>query len=145
MFNIFRRFHLAKLARALSVLLQSPKKLLLSAFLTVVVFGFYSLAAYLLTLALGFEVPFIIFPVLIPTLSVAMVLPSVGGWGVRETVFIVLLRPYLSLEEALAVSLLYYGITLATGLVGGIALIAGGGSGFSRLERTGKGETPDRD
>ena len=44
----------------------------------------------------------------------------------RETVFILLLKPYLSLEEALAVSLVYYGVTLVGSAAGGIAIAVRG-------------------
>jgi len=55
-----------------------------------------------------------------------LVFPSMGGWGVRETVFVVLLKPYLEIEEAIAVSIAYYAVNLATSLLGGLILLTKG-------------------
>jgi len=61
------------------------------------------------------------FFVITPILSVSGLVPSIGGWGVREAVSAALLAP-VGVEESAAVALgvALNGISLATGLVGGI-------------------------
>jgi hypothetical protein len=63
-----------------------------------------------------------------PILSVSGLIPSIGGWGVRESVSTALFTP-VSVDEnvAVALGLALNGITLAAGLVGGIVY------GFERL------------
>ncbi len=120
--SLLRRFKIEKFAESVVFLLRSPRTLIGTILVTAVVFSFYSLTAYLVSRSLGFEVPFATYLVLIPCLSVAMLIPSVGGLGVREAVFYFFLREQLSLEEALAVSLLYYAVTLVLTAMGGIAM-----------------------
>lgn len=61
------------------------------------------------------------FFIITPILSVSGLVPSIGGWGVREAVSAALLAP-VGVEESAAVALgvALNGISLATGLVGGI-------------------------
>ncbi|MCA9409835.1 MAG: flippase-like domain-containing protein [Candidatus Omnitrophica bacterium] len=127
--NLLRKFKIEKFAESVVFLLRSPWTLIGTIGVTAAVFLFYSLTAYLVSRALGFQVPFATFLVLIPCLSVAMLIPSVGGLGVREAVFVFFLRDRLSLEEALAVSLLYYAVSLVISGLGGIAM---GMRGISR-------------
>jgi len=121
--RFFEKVHLGKLAEASVVLLRSRVMLAGAVVATVVVFFFYSLAAYSLAVPLKPGIPFWIFLALVPSLSIATSLPSVGGGlGVREAVFCLFLHPYLPLEEAVAVSFLFYGVTLVTTAAGGIVM-----------------------
>ena len=113
---------------------MAPRTLIGTILVTAVVFCFYSLNAYLVSVSLGFSVPFATYLVLIPCLSVAMLIPSVGGLGVREAVFYFFRREQLSLEEALAVSLLYYAVSLVLTAMGGIAMAMRGVSKHSLEE-----------
>jgi uncharacterized membrane protein YbhN (UPF0104 family) len=121
--RLFRKVGLEKLAEASMVLLQSRKTLFYSVLLTLVVFFFYSLSAYYLALPLDSKAPLGIFLALVPALSIATALPSIGGGlGVREAVFCLFLGPYQPLEEAVAVSFLFYGVTLIVSVFGGIVM-----------------------
>jgi uncharacterized membrane protein YbhN (UPF0104 family) len=124
--HLLRKIKLGEVAKALAVLLESPKTLAITAVLTGLAFLSYSACCYLIARSFGFNVPFHLFLVILPTLAVALVIPSVGGWGVRESVFIVLLRPYLAIEEAVAISIVYYAVGLATSLLGGFMLATKG-------------------
>jgi hypothetical protein len=67
------------------------------------------------------------FFVVTPLLSVSGLIPSVGGWGVRETVSTAIFAPAgtgANISAALGVSL--GGIALITGLVGGVLYGIGG-------------------
>ena len=127
--KLLRKFRIENFAESVVLLLRSPRTLIGTILVTAVVFSLYSLTAYQVSRALGFEVPYATFLVLIPCLSVAMLVPSVGGLGVREAVFFFFLREQLSLEEALAVSLLYYAVSLVLTAMGGVAM---GMRGMSR-------------
>ncbi len=132
--KLLRKFKIEKFAESVLLLLRSPRTLIGTILVTAVVFCFYSLNAYLVSVSLGFSVPFATYLVLIPCLSVAMLIPSVGGLGVREAVFYFFLREQLSLEEALAVSLLYYAVSLVLTAMGGIAMAMRGVSKHSLEE-----------
>ncbi len=79
------------------------------------------------------------FFVVTPILSISGLIPSIGGWGVREAVSTALFAP-VGVDESAAVALgiTLNGITLATGLAGGIVY------GVERLTGLKKGhETPE--
>lgn len=120
--GLLKRFKVEKSAESIVLLLRSPWTMIGSIALTAAAFLCYSLSAYFAGRALDLEVAFSTYLVLIPCLSVAMLIPSVGGLGVRETVFYFFLREQTSLQEALAVSLLYYAVSLILALFGGVAM-----------------------
>lgn len=76
---------------------------------------------YLLTRSLKAAVPLWPFFVLMPLVTFASMAPSLSGLGVREAAIVLLFRPFLSAEEALAFALLYdilfYGYSFAAGLL----------------------------
>jgi uncharacterized membrane protein YbhN (UPF0104 family) len=81
---------------------------------------------------LGLQLPLPVFFVFVPLTASALLLPSLGGLGVRELTTVALLTPLGVLQaSALALSLCVYAITAATGLVGGVLYLVTG------LRRTG--------
>lgn len=83
---------------------------------------------WLCGLAVGVDVGPGYFYAATPVLSVSGMIPSIGGWGVREAVSAALFTAAGSGENvAVALGLALNGITLATGLVGGIVY------GFGKL------------
>jgi uncharacterized membrane protein YbhN (UPF0104 family) len=73
-----------------------------------------------------------------PILSISGLIPSIGGWGVREAVSTALFTP-VSVNEnvAVALGLALNGITLAAGLIGGLVY------GIERLRALqGRPQTP---
>jgi uncharacterized membrane protein YbhN (UPF0104 family) len=71
--------------------------------------------------ALGIQVNLAYFFVVTPLLSVSMLVPSIGGWGIRENVSRALFAPTGAADEtAIALGTSIGLITLAAGLVGGI-------------------------
>ncbi|MEA3345648.1 MAG: lysylphosphatidylglycerol synthase transmembrane domain-containing protein [Chloroflexota bacterium] len=75
----------------------------------------------LLALGLDIQVSLWYFPLFVPLISFSLVLPiSISGLGVRETAFVLLFgQAGVEQPKALALSLAFYGLTIATGLVGG--------------------------
>jgi len=74
-----------------------------------------------LALGLGIRVSLWYFMLFVPLISFSLTLPiSISGLGVRETTFVLLFgQAGVKQPQALALSLGFYGVTLATGLVGG--------------------------
>lgn len=64
--------------------------------------------------------------VVVPLASLSLLLPSVGGWGVREWTYVGLLgalQPPVGAEQATAVSMLFGGLNLLLAAVGGVLLV----------------------
>ncbi len=74
-----------------------------------------------LALGLGIHISLWYFLLFVPLISFSLTLPiSISGLGVRETTFVLLFgQAGVEQPRALALSLAFYGVTVATGLVGG--------------------------
>ena len=77
---------------------------------------------YLIALSLGVEIPLWYFLLFVPLISFLLVLPiSLSGLGVREGGYVYLFaQAGVSASLALAMSLLFYALNVATGLIGGV-------------------------
>jgi len=77
---------------------------------------------YFIALSLKIQISFIVFIWITSIAFIIQALPiSISGIGVREGTFIFLLAPYqVPTSQALALSLIIFGIMIITGLVGGI-------------------------
>jgi glycosyltransferase 2 family protein len=75
---------------------------------------------------LGLAVPYTYYLLVVPILSVTLLLPSIGGLGVRESVAPLLLAAAgLSRPEAVALSLLEFALVRLSGLLGAPVYLAG--------------------
>ncbi|MFO7741633.1 MAG: lysylphosphatidylglycerol synthase transmembrane domain-containing protein [Anaerolineae bacterium] len=91
--------------------------------------------------AVGIRIGMGYFFVVTPILSISGLIPSIGGWGVREAVSTALFAP-VGVDEnaAVALGITLNGISLAAGLVGGLVY------GIGRLRSRQKGqEKPNRE
>lgn len=71
------------------------------------------------SLALGYDIPYFYMLLVVPLLALVMLIPSVGGLGVRELIAPLLFAPAgLRPEQAIALSLLVFGIERVSGLLG---------------------------
>ena len=74
---------------------------------------------YLSGLAFGYDVPFVYYFLVVPILSVLLLIPSISGLGVRETVAPLLFAPAgLTPAQAVSVSLMVFILTRVSGLLG---------------------------
>ncbi|MCS7221009.1 MAG: lysylphosphatidylglycerol synthase transmembrane domain-containing protein [Anaerolineae bacterium] len=74
-----------------------------------------------LAYSLGLRLRLVYFLIFVPLISLSLLLPSVGGLGVRELSYVTLFRQAgVSPAAATALSLLFYAVTLASGLLGGL-------------------------
>ncbi|MFN2143049.1 MAG: lysylphosphatidylglycerol synthase transmembrane domain-containing protein [Candidatus Promineifilaceae bacterium] len=70
--------------------------------------------------SLGFDIPYLYMLLVVPLLSLVMLVPSIGGLGVRELIAPLLFAPAgLSPEQAIALSLLVFALERFSGLLGG--------------------------
>jgi len=87
---------------------------------------------YLIALSLGVNIPIWYFLLFIPLISFLLVLPiSLSGLGVREGGYVYLFaQAGVSAPLALAMSLLFYALNVATGLIGGALYAFEGARGY---------------
>ena len=92
---------------------------------------------YLIALSLGLEIPLRYFLLFIPLISFLLVLPiSLSGLGVREGGYVYLFaQAGVSAPLALAMSLLFYALNVATGLIGGVLYAFEGARGYLQDKR----------
>ena len=76
--------------------------------------------------SIGTDLPVSFWFAAVPLVALAMVLPiSIGGVGIREGGLAVLLAPYgVPPEKAVAIGLLWFLVTIVSGLVGGVMFLA---------------------
>lgn len=88
---------------------------------------------YLLALAFGYRIPWIYFFVFVPVISFLLVLPlSLNGLGIREGGYVFLFSQVgVPANVALAMSLSFYAIIVATGLIGGVLYAIQGLRGYA--------------
>jgi uncharacterized protein (TIRG00374 family) len=77
---------------------------------------------YLLSLALAWSIPFNVFVLAVPVITLVSMFPfSFGGLGVREGATVVFFSQYaISAANAVSMSLMSYSIALAAGAIGGV-------------------------
>lgn len=87
---------------------------------------------YLIALSLGVEIPLWYFLLFVPIISFLLVLPiSLSGLGVREGGYVYLFaQAGVPAPLALAMSLLFYALNVATGLIGGVLYAFEGARGY---------------
>jgi glycosyltransferase 2 family protein len=92
------------------------------AYQLVVAFG-----AFLVALAIGLHVGWTAIVAFMPVVAIVQVLPlTIGGLGLREGAFVVLLRPLgVTVSQAIAFGLLVYALNLTVSLLGAPAYAAG--------------------
>lgn len=83
-------------------------------------------AIYIIIKSLSQEIPFLTLFLIIPLVSVASMMPSINGLGVREGAFVYFLTEFISRESAVAVSILYLAIILIMSFIGGILYLFSG-------------------
>lgn len=114
--------------------------------ISVIVQAFATLQVILLSLALGLDVPWLAYVVVVPLVTLfTMVMPSLNGVGVREGGLFLLLTPYgVSMEQAVALGLGWFALGVGVGLVGGVIFLFFDRQGVPvDLRLTSSGREPD--
>jgi uncharacterized membrane protein YbhN (UPF0104 family) len=91
------------------------------------------LVYYLLGMSVGVDLSIGYYLLFVPVISVLLVVPSVGGLGIREGATVLLFsRVGVSETQALALALAYDVLLVASALIGGIIYIRQGVAGLRR-------------
>jgi len=91
------------------------------------------LVYYLLGVSVGVDLSFGYYLLFVPVISVLLVVPSVGGLGIREGATVLLFsRVGVPESQALALALAYDVLLVASALIGGIVYIRQGMAGLRR-------------
>jgi len=129
----------AKLQRLLETIHRYPLPTLLRALLTSIPFTLSLIVTqYSIARALSVDVPFHLFPLFVPIISIINLLPlSFNGLGMREGVYQFLFVPMgISSASAIAMSLAFYFLRVGTGLLGGLLLAIKNINSLIRTART---------
>lgn len=84
--------------------------------------------------------------VVVPLAALSVLLPSVGGWGIREWTYVGLLalfEPPVPAETAMAVSLLFGGLNLLLAAVGAVFTVGGSAVGLPTTSAVAEAERLD--
>jgi uncharacterized membrane protein YbhN (UPF0104 family) len=109
-------------------LLSQPRVALSVGLLAMLVQGLYVVAWIVLAAGMGLGLRASIFLVTVPLVSLGAMLPiTLSGLGVREGVWLLLLRPYgLAPATIVAFSLLYFVCVMVVGALGGLIFVVRG-------------------
>jgi len=113
----------AKLQRLVETIHRYPLPTLLRSLLTSIPFTLsLVIIQYSIARALSVDVPFYLFPLFVPLISIINLLPiSFNGLGMREGIYQFLFVPVgVPGASAIAMSLAFYFLRVGTGLVGGL-------------------------
>ena len=80
-------------------------------------------AIYIFALGLNSHIPLKLVLLAAPVASIASMLPSINGMGVREMSLVIILRPFIGNDKALAIAFLWLCALLSIALIGGIIYI----------------------
>jgi glycosyltransferase 2 family protein len=89
---------------------------------------------FLLSLTIHIDLPYGLFFVLVPLVTLCSMIPSLGGLGVREASLVYLFQTYITMESAVAFSLVVALFIYGTGAACGILYAFRGGASLSELE-----------
>ncbi len=120
---VIKRPELMGPIRATLDLLGAPPVLALAIGLTLASVTLSSLSLMAAARALGVNSSFTTFLLLMPVFTLASMLPSINSIGVREATFVIILRGMVPEEKALALSLVFYGLGMACGGIGGVVFV----------------------
>lgn len=131
-----KRVHerLQKLFEALELHRHHHLAFLVAYVYSLVAQGMFIVMVYFLARSIQLNLPLAIFFLFLPLITVISMVPSIGGLGVREAATVYLFQNYVSLDQAVALSLIcdlfIYGIGCACGILYAIR----GGASIRELE-----------
>jgi uncharacterized membrane protein YbhN (UPF0104 family) len=122
-----QRFPAIGKIRTAAGILRSPRLFALSTVLSLGVQGGNIVLVWLVGLALGADIPFGYYWVLVPMVTLLTMLPiSVNGMGVRESAMVLFLQPLgIAAATAVPLALGWFAVFLAVSLAGGLVYLLG--------------------
>ena len=137
LFVIPKRFHerVQKFFDALELYRGHWPSFFLSLLSSVIAQVLFILTVYFLAVAIHIHLPMTVFFLFMPLVTVASMIPSIGGLGVREAAMVYLFRGFVSTHEAVALSFIFDLFLYGIGFVCGILYAIRGGASIRELER----------
>lgn len=86
----------------------------------------FVVSIYILIKSLSRDISFFYLFLIIPLVSVASMLPSINGLGVRETAYVYFLSEFIDKKSAIAASILLLAIIFITSFIGGVLYLFSG-------------------
>ena len=111
---------LHKLYSAFSAYKEQPMKVAKVVGLSLIAQMIAVVSLYFLIKCLSQEVSLLNLFLIMPLVSVASMMPSINGLGVREGAFVIFLSEFISKEGSVAVSILFLALVILAGLIGGV-------------------------
>ncbi len=126
---------ITRLFEALDVY-RSHKSYFLTLFLTsLLAQAAFILMVYVLAQSIHIHLPITIFFLFMPLITMISMLPSIGGLGVREAATVYLFKDYVTLDQAVALSLIFDFFVYGIGFACGILYAIRGGASIDEIER----------
>jgi len=115
-----------------------PSKLMILFVLSVIFQAGRVLIPFMVSRAIGLEIPVTYFFLFVPLVIVLAMLPfSIGGIGIREgSMAYFLVEAGSTMDQAVGISLLIFGITLIAGLPGGVIYLLEGFGEKGKMEKS---------
>lgn len=110
----------SKLYNAVNAYKDVPSVLIKSILISLISHAGAILSVYFFILGLGGNINFIKLFLVVPLVWTVSMLPSLNGLGVREGAFVYFLKGDLGADMAFTVSLLWLGVVIALGIIGGV-------------------------
>ena len=110
----------SKLYNAVNAYKGVPGVLIKSILISLISHAGAMLSIYLFIVGLGGDINFIKLLLIVPLVWTVSMLPSLNGLGVREGAFVYFLKGDLGTDMAFTVSLLWLGVVIAFGIIGGV-------------------------
>lgn len=131
-----KRFHgrLGQFFDALEVYRRQHLSFLASYVHSLAAQALFILQVYFLAVSIHLDLPLAIFFLFMPLVTVVSMIPSIGGLGVREAAMVYLFRGYVSVPEAVALSLMFDLFLYGLGFACGILYAFRGGASIRELE-----------
>ncbi len=132
-----KRFHelLEKLFEALDLYRKKPINFCIVYIYSLIAQAMFIMLVYFLARSVQINLPVALFFLFLPLIAVISMIPSIGGLGVREAATVYLFRGYVSLDQAVAISLICDLFIYGIGCLCGILYAIRGGASIRELER----------
>ena len=131
-----KRFHerLNKWFEAFELYRHRHLSFFVSYFFSLLAQALFIFQVYFLALSIRVDLPLALFFLFIPLVAVVSMIPSIGGLGVREAAMVYLFRSYVSVDQAVALSLMFDLFLYGLGCACGILYAIRGGASLREIE-----------
>ncbi len=97
--------------------------------------AFFIFLVFALAKSIHVDLPIAVFFLFMPLIALISMIPSIGGLGVREAATVYLFKEYVTLDQAVALSLIFDLFLYGVGCACGILYAIRGGASIQEIER----------